>query len=201
MAKKKNNNKKVEEKEFDKEIKENDKSNKKNNKEVNIKKNEKKNDSYNLEVTKVVTVTGVILIIFCVFYFVTYLVTRSNTEKDDSDNGTNVATISYDNIILGRSFSMSDSEYYVLYYDTTDSDLISIYSSLASGYKGKEGALPLYIVNMGDALNKAYAGEAANYGATNASELVINGPTLIKYSNGAILEYAEGEETIRNYLG
>lgn len=197
MAKKKNNvkNENVEEKEIDK------KKDKKEVKEKITNKKDNKNDSFDLEVTKVVTVAGIILIIFCVFYFVTYLVTGSNNKKDDSDNGTTVTSISYDNIILGRSFSMSDEEYYVLYYDTTDSELNSIYSTLVSTYKGKDETLPLYTVNMGDAMNKAYVGDAANYSATNASELVINGPTLIKYNNGVIIEYSEGEEAIRNYLG
>lgn len=197
-------NKKVEEKDLDKDLQKIEKKDKKKKKEVkeNItSKKDNKSDSFNSEVTKVVTVTGVILIIFCVFYFITYFITGSNNKKSDSDNGTTIASISYDNIILGRSFSMSDEEYYVLYYDTTDSDLSSVYSTLTSTYKAKTDVIPLYIVNMGDAINKAYIGDEANYSATNASELVINGPTLIRYSNGAIIEYSEGEEAINNYLG
>ena len=54
---------------------------------------------------------------------------------------------------------------------------------------------------MSSALNKSHAtsGES-NHNPTNASELSINGPTLIVFSNHTIEDYLEGEEAITNYF-
>lgn len=184
-------------------------ANKKNNKEkikkTDIKNKREKskivnnNDTFNSEVYRVVIVAGIIIVIFCVFYWITWLVTGGNKAKDDSSDSV-VTNISYDNIILGRSFSMTSGEYLVLYYDKTDSSIASTYSSLVSTYKNSSSALELYVVNMGDAINKRNASDTANYEAKEASELAINGPTLIKFSGGLIADYIEGEEAITNYL-
>lgn len=184
MAKKKNN------------------TNKKNNSIKNkniIDKKSINDDSFNSEVMRVVIVASVIIVIFCVFYFITWAITGGN-KTDKNNDETTVTSISYDNIILGRSFSMGDGEYLVLYYDKSNSDIASTYSSLASSYRAIETALDLYVVNMGDAINKGNVSDEAKYDATNASELAINGPTLIRFSGGAIVEYLEGEEAITNYL-
>lgn len=167
-------------------------------------KNKKKEDSLGPDVQNVIIVVSAIIIIFCVFYWITYFIVNKDKEPDDSKNAeeTNVSIL-YDRIILGRSFSMGSGEYYVLYYDMTDEDVYSTYATLTSTYKSKtdEGLIPLYVVNMGDALNKSYAGDTANYGASNAGELQINGPTLIKFGENRILEYVEGEEEINSRLG
>lgn len=215
MAKKKNSTKKstdIEEVKSEKVVKEKDKKNnskdskieKDNKKELKSNKKEARNDSFNSDLQHVIIVVCSIIIIFCAFYWVTYFVVH---EDKDSDDDTNVdeteVSISYDRIILGRSFSMGSGEYLVLYYDLTDDEISSTYSSLASTYRNKtdEGLIPLYVVNMGDALNKSYASDNANYEASDASELKINGPTLIKFGENRILEYIEGEEAINNYLG
>ena len=158
------------------------------------------NSAFDSEITHIVTLVGIILLIFCVFYWITVLITNKDKAQDNKEEAPTEASISYDRIVLGRSFSMSDSSYYVLYYDMKDDDISSTYSSLVSTYRGKSDTQPLYVVNMGDALNSQAVADSSNKSATNASELKINGPTLIKFTEGKIETYIEGEEAITSAL-
>ena len=55
---------------------------------------------------------------------------------------------------------------------------------------------------MNDSFAKKYrTTEESNKNPTNAAELLINGSTLIKFSNNSVAEYIEGEESIKSYLG
>lgn len=144
-----------------------------------------------------------VIVVFGLFYLLTIYITNKNTTDDNNNSSTTneETVISYDEILLGRSFSMEDEHYIVLYYDKSDEDISSVYDSLVSSYQGKEDALRIYTVNMGSAFNKSYTttGEG-NHNPNNASELSINGPTLIEFSNHAVVDYIEGEESITNYL-
>ena len=53
---------------------------------------------------------------------------------------------------------------------------------------------------MSEGLNKKYTGEESNSNPKKASDIVINGPTLIKVKNGKVIEYIEGTESISDYL-
>ena len=48
--------------------------------------------------------------------------------------------------------------------------------------------------------NSKFASEKSNKKAKNASELKINGKTLIKIYNGKIKDYIEGSSNIEKYL-
>lgn len=169
-------------------------------KEKKVKKSSTSDSGFDSEITRIVTLVGVILLIFCVFYWITVLITNKDKAKDNENDTPTEASISYDRIVLGRSFSMSDSSYYVLFYDMKDEDVSSTYASLVSTYRGKSDVIPLYVVNMGDALNSSAVADSSNMNATNASELKINGPTLIKFSEGKIETYTEGEDAITSAL-
>jgi len=194
MANKKNNTKK----------KSDNSSAKKNNTKKVVNSTSKKNNkvieetAFDASLGKVIRLILIVGFTFGAFYFATWLITRDTTKKEE-DNSYN-SGFSYTEIMAGRSFSIKDGEYYVIYYDSTDEDLESTYSSLVSKYRGKEGALSIYTVNMGEGLNKSLINENSNTHPNNASELAINGPTLIKYSNHEVVDYYEGEESIKSVL-
>ena len=145
----------------------------------------------------------IIAVIFCAFYFLTVFITKDNSKnnsKKSSDTKKISATISYDEIILGRSFSMGDGEYLVLYYDESNKDINNEMSSLANTYKNSSDHLTIYIVNMNSPFNSKYSSTSSNTNPSNASEMKINGPTLIKFGNNKVEEYIEGSEDISNYL-
>ena len=166
-------------------------TNKKNNKVV-------EETTFDTSLERTIRLVLIVLFTFGAFYFATWLITRDKT-KTEEDNSYK-SGFSYTEIMAGRSFSMSDGEYYVIYYDSTDEDIESTYSSLVSSYRGKEGALSIYTVNMGEGLNKNLVNENSNSHPNNASELAINGPTLIKFSNHEVVDYYEGEESIKSVL-
>ena len=170
------------------------KSNRKN------KKNEKvieENSVFETNYKQVLLITGIIVIVFAVFYFITVYITGQDTNKPTKKND---STISYSEIMVGRSFDMPEEEYYVLYYDRSDEELLSSFSTLVSDYRGNPESLAIYTADMSDAINKGYSGDKSNWGPKNISELVIDGPTLIHFKKGKVKEYFEGKKDILSQL-
>lgn len=172
---------------------------KKNNKE--LEKIEKNGDFVGDILDKLFIVLGIIIFL-SLFYLLTLYITYKNAPKtDESKNETTEAVIDYEDIVIGRSLSMGNEDYLVLFYDKEDEDIASTYASLISEYKGKSPQAEFYTVNMGNSFNKSYAtvGES-NKSPEKAADLKINGPTLIKVSGGKVVEYIEGEDEISKYL-
>ena len=168
------------------------------------KKNSKKKEEKVVEkqsIWRIITVSGCIILFFCFFYFVTLYLTRNERENNENNTDTSsTSTFSTTETIVGRSLDMSDGEYYVLYYDTTDEDISSIYSEIVSNYNAKGELTTLYTVDMGNVLNKGYTSDTGNSNPNSAEEIKINGPTLMKINNHQVVLYIEGEEGIRNSL-
>lgn len=152
---------------------------------------------------KIILVVG-ILCFFSFFYLLTSYITNKNSSDmsdTENNNATDEVSISYENIIVGRTFSMGDGDYLVLYYDKSLEDINSVYSQLVNNYVMLNEHLDIYTVDMSSNFNKSYTTvDEANKNPSNASEIKINGPTLIKISNGKVADYIEGEESISNYL-
>lgn len=149
-----------------------------------------------------------IFLIFCVvvfllaFYLLTLYITNKNSDdKKDDTTEKSETSISYDKVAAGRSFSVKDGEYLVLYYDFSDEEVLSTYDNLVNTYSGKEEHLSIYKVDMSSGFNKAYVttGES-NKSPTKEEELSINGPTLIHINNHEVVDYIEGEQEITSYL-
>lgn len=159
------------------------------------------------EIWSKIFIVIIVFVVLGLFYLLTlYITNKDSKDNNKKDNSSETKTsISYDNILLGSSFSMSDEDYLVIYYDKSNEELSNTYSSLVSNYgMGSEGAvdtMKIYTVDMSSAFNKTYiTTEEPNRFASNASELLINGPTLIHFSNHAIAEYMQGEDEITSYL-
>ena len=152
------------------------------------KKIEQVDSGFDSNVWHYITVISIVVIFICLFYLLTLYITSKNGNNDSKKDDTEatVSEISYSDIMVGRSFSISDGEYYVMYYDKTDDSINSSLTSVVSDYKSREEHLDIYSVNMGDGLNKKYAKDESNHNPSNASEIAISGPTLIKFSDGAV---------------
>ncbi len=169
-----------------------------------ISKNNKIIGSFDENMKGILITVLCILCFFGAFYLLTVYVTNKNTKAADEEQTTDTSsdpTISYDEIMIGRSFSMSDGEYFVLYYDRSDEKINSTYTDLVNTYKAKNDHLDIYKVDMSNSFNKDYAtvGEANKSPSTEA-DILINGPTLIKVSNNKVVQYVEGEEEITKHL-
>ena len=140
-----------------------------------------------------------IVMFFVAFYVLTLYITNKHTDSSSSDTTTTESNTSYQEIILGRSFSMSEKEYYVIYYDSSDEEISSTCSEIVTNYRSNHET-KLYFVDMHSAFNSQYVSEESNPDATSAEELLINGPTVIKVVDKAIAEYVEGIDSIQKVL-
>ena len=164
------------------------------------KKNEKvveESQTFDANYKQIILITGIIAIVFVAFYFLTVYITGRNEDKPTTETN---SSISYSEIMVGRSFSMPEEEYYVIYYDKSDEDLLSSFSTAVSDYRASEDPITIYTADMSDAMNNKYSGDKSNWGPTKVSELVIHGPTLIRFKNGKVKEYFEGEKDILGQL-
>ena len=126
------------------------------------------------------------IVVFAMFYLLTVYITNKNNPKKNNSEAEKTASVG--ETIIGRSFSMSNDPYLVLYYDKSDKDI-------AYGEKS------IYYVDMNSGFNKASATtEESNKNPQSTSELAINGPTLIKVQENKAIEYIEGIEAIEEYL-
>ena len=151
--------------------------------------------------SKIFLVFGVIAF-FLAFYLLTLYITNKNSGVTTPTDEVEVeANISYEEIILGRSLSMGDGEYYVICYDGSNDEIKADYSGVVSTYRAKEGHLPIYYVNMGSVFNKSFATtEESNKAPNSVDDFAINGPTLMKIRDHKVVDYFEGLDNIKNQL-
>lgn len=170
------------------------KSNKRNNRNRAKKSIEQMHSVIEKEVFKVIAIIVGVLLFLAIFYFITVGIV---SDKEETDNKEQTA-IQYEQILAGSSFNMKDSEYLVVYFDFSDEELSELTEAVDYGYSGIN---KLYKVDMNDGFNKKYmAEENLNKQPSSASELTINGPTLIKIVDRKCVEYVEGMQEIIDYL-
>ena len=179
---------------------------KRNTKKVDSKKIMKKvedeiDESYSLKY-KIIVVLCVIIFL-ALFYLLAVHITNKNSSSSSSNDTKETSTTSdYSERLFGSSFNRSESEYLVIYYDKGNSDLFSELNTAVTDYSTKDDSLTIYTVDMSSMYNKAYVTEEdTNKSPSNIDELRINGPTLIKITNGEVTSYVEGTESIKEYLG
>ena len=81
-----------------------------------------------------------VIIVFLMFYMLTVYITNKNTnKKNNSQTKTETGEI-----LLGRSFSMSDEEYMVLYYDSSNEEIVSTCRELFTNYRSANGDKSIY---------------------------------------------------------
>lgn len=149
---------------------------------------------------KIFVALGVICFILA-FYLLTLYITNKNTKKANAKEDEEV-TVSSDKIIIGRSLSMSDDDYFVIFYDKGDSEIASTYDEIVSNQKYGGDGRKIYTVDMSSGFNKKYlTTEESNKTPKDETDFKINGPTLILVSNHSVVDYIEGEEAIKDYLG
>lgn len=176
------------------------KNSKNNKKEKNINKIEHETTMDSSIKNKIFIVIGILVFLLAFYLLTLYITNKNNPKKDDIDTKEKI-TFSYDEILLGRSLSMQDDEYLVLFYDKSDEKQSEIYDQLYNDYKNKEDHLSIYYVDMSSGLNKKFSTtEESNKNPSDVSDFLINGPTLIRVNNHTVQDYYEGEESIKSII-
>ncbi len=141
-----------------------------------------------------------IIILVCVSLIagLLYFVSSKFVIKDGvSDNDVvQEETIAYGNVDVGNIFNRPYDEYYVLAYDP-DSLQAPLYASYLTTFDKKDSKM--YFLDLSSDINKKYVGDG-NASASNASEISLKEPTLIKIKNGKIEKYFETVEDIAKEL-
>lgn len=139
----------------------------------------------------------IILVIILVILFMYFLTTRILAKDSDNKNKVTENAIQYDEILAGESFNMSDKEYYVIYFDSSDE--YSSVSSLISSYQLNNNTIKLYSVDLNNGMNSKYITDG-DIIYDDASSLKVKPNTLIKFNDGDVSEVITDINEITNIL-
>lgn len=160
-----------------------------------------KNYNEEMNVKEGIIIVGVIMVVVLVIYGLTVLAQRVGLfDVGYTKPEVQASVISYENSIAGSIFNKSDSEYYVVLFDSESNDSIYL-SNLISLYNNKENHLPVYSVDLNNHFNKSIIGETSNPSAQNVNDLSVSEPTLIYIKNGRNHRYITGNENFKSELG
>ena len=144
------------------------------------------------EVKKTIIIIVVAAILLVGMYFLTTLILSKDTEEEKVTEN----AIQYDEILAGESFNQ-DGEYYVIYYDSSDS--YSSISSLISSYQLNNKDTKLYSVDLSNGMNKKYITDG-DVVTSSASSLKVKDTTLLKFKNGKVTDTITDITKITNFL-
>ena len=151
--------------------------------------------------SRLIVVVGVLAFIG-LFYLLAIHITNKNSVIDYDEPSESSGSSDYSEILFGTTFNRSESEYLVVFYDKSDEETSSSLSTSVLDYVAKDDNLTTYTVDMSNMYNRDYnTTEETNKAPSNVDELRINGPTIIKISKGNVVEYIEGLEAVKDYLG
>ena len=154
------------------------------------------------EMSKLIILILVVALVFALFYVITLFVTKkdSGSTTNEGENDTQVS-IQYEKILASNIFTQKNSEYYVLVY-FSDDNYLDLYKSYLTYYRTSiEGAVPYYLVDMGDVFNKSFIAEKSNLNVSNIKELKFSQTALLRIRDNKIISTYEGNEQITGKLG
>lgn len=165
-----------------------------------VKKEENKKEEFllqNNEMTNFIKIILAVVGIVLVLYLVTYIINKN--KYPDKEDEKIEASIQYDQILINKVLSQNKNEYYVL-AKMKDDKYTDTYDVYVGSYTYKEGALKIYTADLSSAFNKNYVSDESNLYVSNVDEIKFSKSTLIKISNGQVVEAYEGHENIVAHL-
>lgn len=148
----------------------------------------------------------IIVIVISLLIGAIYGLTELIKEEPIAEESITAGAINYDTLTIGMLLNRPYEEYYVLVYNTEDSEAI-LYSTILSNYKqnkDKKGYVKIYNCDLSNVLNAKYynVGEdnKSNPKATKIEELDFGKLTLLKIKNGKIDKYYEDIIQIKETL-
>lgn len=150
-----------------------------------------------VESKKMMIIIAAILVVLGIFYLIVGI---ANGSIDLNKN--EPAKIQNSEILAGSTFKQDDEEYLVLYYDFTKEDAEK-YKNLIGTYTSSDNSISIYAVDLSRKFNSSYIKtdrDTTNTNPTNAQELKVSNPTLIKIKDKNVVEYIEDYNEIENYM-
>ncbi|MDD6245034.1 MAG: hypothetical protein PUB03_05190 [bacterium] len=141
----------------------------------------------------IIIICGLLLLLF--MYFLTTRILSKEVTKRRKQEQVTESTIQYDKILAGESFTVDNEEYYVVYYDSTDTELASTISS----YQADTKDIKLYSVDLSDGMNKKYRTDG-DVDTSSIENLKVKNPTLIHFKSKEVVDVLTDQDEIKNYL-
>lgn len=166
------------------------------------KRNLYKTNNTDMEYSKIIKIAIGVIIIIGLTYFVTALVSGEIKFGKDKEEVKEETSIQYEEIMVGQMLNRSESEYYVLLFNFTDS-FASYYLSLKDTYSQGDDALPFYIIDLEKHVNKEYVLEDGEYLIEKPVRLVdfkATSPTIVKIKDRKVVERISGRDNILNFF-
>ena len=130
-----------------------------------------------------------------VMYFLTTRILSKEVTKKRKQSEVTESSIQYEKILAGESFTMDQEEYYVVYYDSTDTEL----SKTISTYQSDKKDIKLYSVDLSDGMNKKYKTDG-DVDTSSIENLKVKNPTLVHFKNKEVVDTITDENEIEDYL-
>ena len=146
------------------------------------------------EISKLFNIFTGVSILFIVFYLITSVVTKKPEVVQQE-----VVDIQYEEILVGTLLDQKESSYYVLatLEDDLSNNLLELYTTK---YSEKEGALPVYKINLNSVFNKTFISDTSKLNITNIEEIKFSKPTLLLIKDKKITSVYETSDKIISQL-
>lgn len=144
---------------------------------------------------RVVIILICVVLLFGLMYFLTTRILSKEVTKKRKQSEVTESTIQYEKILAGESFTMEQEEYYVVYYDSTDTNL----SSTIATYQADKKDIKLYSVDLNDGMNKKYITDS-DINTSSIENLKVKNSTLIHFKNKEVVDTITDENEIKDYL-
>ena len=146
------------------------------------------------QIRKFAIITCSLIIAISIIYLTTALfITKELDWFDKKEEETEEKDSISNSILASSTFKQKETEYYVYFYDFKEEK-----NQITDAVNSKLTNSKVYKVDTTSAMNANYVGKESNKKAKTLNELKVIAPTLIKVSNGTIVEYYEGQDITNN---
>ena len=149
------------------------------------------------ETFRFISILVIVLVVVGIVYGISKLFMKDDKIKYDVQEG----NINYEIVTSGTMLNRPYKEYYVMAYDSEDSDGI-YYATIAAMYMRKEKALKVYYCDLANKFNKDLVSKDGkiNFDAKDVENLSFGKFTLLKIKNGKIVKYVDGVDNVKKEL-
>lgn len=165
----------------------------------------KLNDKYGTEsykeIKNFIIILLVVIVIVIAVYFISVYVVNKREDNTTSANESYNASINYNKLTVGMILNRPYNDYYVIVYDSTDSEAIH-YSAIINNYQANKDSKKIYYCDLDNELNKSFISDTdkGNKNAKKVDEFKFGKLTLLEIKNGKVVQYIENLDKIKNIL-
>lgn len=160
-----------------------------------MKKNKVKMEKYENDDVKLIKnliiIFIVVVFVLVGFYFLTDKVVMKDTETEEKQ-----VEINYDNATVGTILNRPYDKYFVLLYNSEESEA-AYYGTLLANYDGDD---KIYFVDLSLKTNELYVNEKSSGVFKNIKDAKFSGPTLLEIEDGKVIKFLETKEEIKKSL-